>query len=254
MTDQGYVRVAAVTGATSGIGEATARKFVAAGFGVVGNGRNADKLAALERELGPSFHGIAGDATDLAVPAALLDAAPGRFGKSVDIVVANAGRGLAGSLTGADLGQFEDMWKINVAGALNFLQKAARQMAADQKEKYPGSAADIIIIGSVVGRHVSPFSTVYGATKFAVHALAEGLRREMAPLGVRVSLVEPGMVMSGFQAGAGYSDEVVQDLEKRFGPLVAGDDVANAIYTIVSQPPHVHLSNVVVRPTCQDYP
>jgi len=127
-------------------------------------------------------------------------------------------------------------------------------MVATQQNVFPQSAADIVIIGSVVGRHVSPFSGVYGASKFAVHALAEGLRREVGPEGVRVSLVEPGMVQSGFQADAGYSDEMVQSLEEKFGPVLIGDDVANAILYIVTQPPHVHISDITVRPTRQDYP
>ena len=253
MSDQ-YVRIATVTGATSGIGEATVRKFVAAGFGVVGNGRNAVKLAALENEIGPAFCGVAGDAADNTVLEELFTSAVDRFGKPVDIVVANAGRGLGGSVKDADLSQFENLLKINVTGALSLLQKAAQKMVNTQQNSFPRSAADIVIIGSVVGRHISPFSAVYGASKFAVHALAEGLRREVGPKGVRVSLVEPGIVLSGFQAGAGYSDEMVQGFEDRFGPLLIGDDVANAIYYIVTQPPHVHISDIIVRPTRQDYP
>jgi NADP-dependent 3-hydroxy acid dehydrogenase YdfG len=253
MSDK-YVRIAAVTGATSGIGEATARKFIDAGFGVVGNGRNATKLAALEKEIGPAFCGVAGDAADNIVLEELFSSAGERFGRMPDIVVANAGRGLGGSVKDADLSQFESLLKINVTGALALLQKAAQKMVATQQNVFPESAADIVIIGSVVGRHVSPFSGVYGASKFAVHALAEGLRREVGPEGVRVSLVEPGMVQSGFQAGAGYSDEMVQNLEEKFGPLLIGDDVANAILYIVTQPPHVHISNITVRPTRQDYP
>ncbi len=249
-----YTRIAVVTGATSGIGEATVRKFVAAGFGVVGNGRNATKLAALENEIGSAFCGIAGDATDNIVLEKLFALARDRFHKTVDIVVANAGRGLGGSVKDADLSQFEDVLKINVTGTLALLQKAARKMVDAQQNTYPKSAADIVIIGSVVGRHVSPFSAVYGASKFAAHALAEGLRREVGPKGVRVSLVEPGIVLSGFQAGADYSDELVQSFDERFGPLLVGDDVANAIHYIVTQPPHVHISDIVIRPTRQDYP
>jgi len=94
----------------------------------------------------------------------------------------------------------------------------------------------------------------YGATKFAIHAIAEGLRREIGPKGIRVSLVAPGFVLSGFQASARYSDEMVQKVKEKFGPLLVGEDVANIIHTIVSQPPHVHLSDVVIRPTRQDYP
>jgi NADP-dependent 3-hydroxy acid dehydrogenase YdfG len=248
-----YARIAIITGTTSGIGEATARKFIASGYAVVGNGRNAEKLRALEKEFGAAFCGVAGDASDGTVLEQLFVAASERFGKPADIVVANAGRGLGGSVKDADLAQFEAVLKINVTGALALLQKAANKMVVEQTG-YPKQAADIVIIGSVVGRHISPFSAVYGATKFAVHALAEGLRREVAPKGIRVSLVEPGIVISGFQDNAGYSDEMVQTFENRFGPLLHGDDVANAIHFIVSQPPHVHISDIMVRPTRQDYP
>lgn len=249
-----YARIAIVTGATSGIGEATARRFVASGFAVVGNGRNAAKLTALEEELGPALHGVAGDAADSEVLERLFVAAVERFGRGADIVVANAGRGLGGSVKDADLSQFEEVLRINVSGALALLQKAAQRMVVTQKGLYPKTAADIVVVGSVVGRHVSPFSAVYGASKFAVHALTEGLRREIGPHGVRVSLVEPGVVLSGFQAGAGYSDELVEQFQARFGPLLSGEEVATAIHFIVSQPPHVHIADIVLRPTRQDYP
>jgi NADP-dependent 3-hydroxy acid dehydrogenase YdfG len=249
-----YARVAIVTGATSGIGEATARKFAAAGFGVVGNGRNAAKLAALEKEICPAFCGVAGDAADNTVLDQLFASASERFGKPADIVVANAGRGLGGSVKDTDLAKFDELLKTNVTGTLALLQKAAQKMTDRQQRVYPKAAADIVIVGSVVGRHVSPFSAVYGATKFAVHALAEALRREVGPKGVRVSLVEPGIVISGFQAAAGYSAEMLRTFNEKFGPLLKGDDVANAIHYIVTQPPHVHISDIVVRPTRQDYP
>ncbi len=247
-------RIAIVTGATSGIGEATVRKFVAEGICVVGNGRNSEKLALLEQELGAAFCGIAGDAANQDLLDALFVAANQRFGGAADIVVANAGRGLGGSVKDADLNEFEQVLKINVTGTLALLQKAAQRMVDSRQVEYPKSAADIVIVGSVVGRHISPFSAVYGASKFAVHALAEGLRRELAPKGIRVSLVEPGLVLSGFQAQAGYSDELVQNFKDKFGPLLAGEDIANAIHFIVSQAPHVHISDIVVRPTRQDYP
>lgn len=249
-----YSRIAIVTGVTSGIGEATARRFIASGYGVVGNARTAEKLRALEQELGAAFCGIAGDASESALLERLFVSAVERFGRAADIVVANAGRGLGGSVKDADLSKFESMLKLNVTGTLDLLQKAARKMVDEQSSGYPKRAADIVIIGSVVGRHISPFSAVYGATKFAVHSLAEGLRREVGPKGIRVSLVEPGIVISGFQDGAGYSDDMVRTFEDRFGPLLHGEDVANAIHYIVTQPPHVHISDIMVRPTRQDYP
>ena len=249
-----FKRIAIVTGATSGIGEATVRKFIAEGYAVVGNGRNVEKLTALTQELGAAFSGVAGDASDHQVLDSLFTSAHQHFGKAADIVVANAGRGLGGSVKDADLPEFETVLKINVMGTLALLQKAAKQMLDHQQIDYPTAKADIVIIGSVVGRHISPFSAVYGSTKFAVHSLAEGLRRELGPKGIRVSLVEPGLLLSGFQAEAGYSDELVQNFKDKFGPLLIGQDVANTIHFIVSQPPHIHVSDVMVRPTRQDYP
>ncbi len=249
-----FPRIAIITGATSGIGEATARRLITAGYGVVGNGRNLGKLRELEQQLGTAFCGIGGDASDNATLDRLFAAAVDRFGKPADIVVANAGRGLGGSVKDADLSKFEDLLRLNVSGALALLQRAANSMIATQQSRYPEKAADIVIIGSVVGRHVSPFSAVYGATKFAVHGLAEGLRREVGPKGIRVTLVEPGVVVSGFQDAAGYDSKMVQTFDDKFGPLLHGEDIANAIHYVVTQPPHVHVSDIMIRPTRQDYP
>ena len=251
---ENYARIAIVTGATSGIGEATARRFVAAGFGVVGNGRTAQKLAALEKELGSAFCGLAGDLGDDAVLDQLFVSARERFGRPADIVVANAGIGLGGSVKNADLSKVDAVISTNVLSTLALLQRAARKMEAQQQGGYPRAAADIVVVGSLAGRHISAHSAVYGATKCAVQGLAEGLRREIGPNGVRVTLVEPGIVLSGFQAAAGYSDELVNGFKDKFGPLLVGDDVANAIHYIVMQPPHVHISDIVIRPTRQDYP
>ena len=249
-----YTRIAAISGATSGIGEATARKFVAAGFAVIGTGRNAEKLSAMEKELGTAFYGIAGEADDPLVLDALFSTALDRFGKAVDIVVVNAGRGLGGPVKDVDPDEFNEVLRINVSGAFALLQKAAQNMLGPQEENYPESAADIVVIGSVAGRHISPHSAVYGASKFAVHSLTEGLRREVGPKGIRVSLVEPGAVLTGFQTAAGYSDEMLDVYKENFGPLLVGDDVANTIHFMVSQPPHVHICDLLVRPTRQDYP
>ena len=251
---QTFKRIALVTGATSGIGEATVRKLVAEGISVIGTGRNAEKLVALETELGADFIGVSGDITSAGIIDTLFAAALARFGKYPDIVVANAGRGLGGSVMESDIAEFEKILQINVTSTLELLQKSARLLVASQAEHYPITPADIIIIGSVVGRNISPFSAVYGATKFAVHALAEGLRREVGPKGVRVSLIEPGLLLSGFQEAAGYSETMVNGFTEKFGPLLIGEDIANTIHFMVSQPPHVHISEIMVRPTRQDYP
>ena len=249
-----YPRIAIITGATSGIGEATARTFLAAGFAVIGNARTASKLTALEKELGPAFHGVPGNSAHPAVLDQLFAAAEKHFGRPADLVVANAGRGLGGSVTSSDLSQFAELIETNVTGTLALLQKAAKHLANRQARAFPETAADIVIIGSVVGRHISPFSAAYGASKFAVHSLAEALRRELAPKGIRVSLVEPGFVISGFQAVANYSDEMVQSFKDQYGPLLRGQDIADAIHYMVTRPPHVSIGDIVIRPTRQNYP
>ncbi|QBG48365.1 SDR family oxidoreductase [Verrucomicrobia bacterium S94] len=247
-------RIAIVTGVTSGIGEATVRKFIADDMQVVGCGRTAEKLETLEQEFGAGFHGVNGDASKPDVIDRLFAAAFDTFGREADIVVANAGRGLSGAVREADLTQLKNLIDINITGTTYLIQKAAQRMVENQKAAFPESAADIVIIGSVVGRHISPFSAVYGATKFAVHALAEALRRDVGPQGVRVSLVQPGIVISGFQAVANYSDELVDSFHEKFGPLPNCGDIADAIHHIISLPPHINISDIVVRPTRQDYP
>ncbi|MHB1943023.1 MAG: SDR family oxidoreductase [Acidiferrobacteraceae bacterium] len=249
-----YPRIAIITGATSGIGETTARKFVEAGFAVVGNARNANKLRKIEQELGGAFCGVEGDAADSSIVESMFAVARESFGREADIVIANAGRGLGGSVSEADISQFEEILRLNVKGALALMQGAAKRMVETQKSAFPDKPADIVVIGSVVGRNISPFSAAYGSTKFAVHGLAEGLRREIGPKGVRVTLVEPGIVISGFQDGAGYNDAQVKHFKDKFGPLTQSEDIASAIFFVVNQPPHVHVSDIMVRPTRQDYP
>jgi len=248
-----YSRVAIVTGATSGIGEAVVRRFAAEGIAVVGNGRTADKLVALEKDLWPLFRGVAGDAGKDAVIEELFASAEAAFGPA-DIVVANAGRGLGGSVATGDTARLMEIFELNVFGALALMRAASSRMVPRQEKGYPQKAQDIVVIGSVVGRNISPFSALYGSTKHAVHSLTEALRREIGPKGVRVTLVEPGFVLSGFQDGAGYSQEMVDGFVTRLGPLLVGEDVADAIQYIVSRPPHVHVGDIVIRPTRQDYP
>ncbi|MDP0490928.1 MAG: SDR family oxidoreductase [Verrucomicrobiota bacterium JB023] len=251
---QKAARIAIVTGATSGIGEATARRFVSEGYAVIGGGRRGERLKALEAELGERFVGVEGDSAEEGVIDHYFSEARAAFGADADLVVVNAGRGLGGSVKDGALDEFEDVLKVNVVGATLLMQKAARLLAERQEKHYPGKAADIVVIGSVVGRMVSPFSAIYGSTKFAIHAMAEALRREIGPKGVRVTCVAPGIVVSGFQDVAGYDEELVQSFHDKFGPLLHGEDIAETISHVVGLPPHVHLSDVVVRPTRQDYP
>jgi NADP-dependent 3-hydroxy acid dehydrogenase YdfG len=116
------------------------------------------------------------------------------------------------------------------------------------------AAHDIIVLGSTVGRHISPFSAMYGGTKFAVAAMAEALRRELAPKGIRVGLIEPGIVKSEFQSVAGYDADGFGKLMDEKGPVLVPDDIADLVLHMASLPPRICLGDVVIRGTRQDYP
>lgn len=258
-------RIAVVTGASAGIGQAVARDLAARGARVVLNARRAERLAALADEIGRErAAAVAGDASDPGVIERMLDTAREAFGRpgpaggaprEADLVVVNAGRGLAGSVVTSDPSQWEEMVRTNVLGAARLMRAAAVRMVAQaEREGWRTRARDLIVLGSVVGRHVSPFSSMYGSTKFAVHGMAEGVRRELAPKGVRVTLVEPGFVVSEFQGVAGYQDEWFRGVVDRIGPVLEPGDVARCVSFIAAQPAHVHVSDVLVRPTRQDYP
>ncbi len=256
-------RIGVVTGASAGIGLAMAEAMVEAGARVVINARRAERLQQTVRRLneGKPQHRavfVAGDAADEGVIEAMLDAARESFGSEADLVVVNAGRGLAGSVMTSDTKQWEEMVRVNLLGAARLMRAAGGRMADLYSDSLWGTsearARDIIVIGSNVGRHISPFSSMYGSTKFGVNSLAEAQRRELAPKGIRVSLLEPGIVRSEFQQVAGYDPESFGALMEKFGPVLEPEDVARTGVYVASQPAHVHVNDVVIRPTRQDYP
>jgi NADP-dependent 3-hydroxy acid dehydrogenase YdfG len=257
-------RVALITGASAGIGEAVARLFVGCGARVVINARREDRLRSLADQLNlgqpkPMAEMVVGDAADQNIIDQMINAGKSAFGSFPDCVVVNAGRGLNGSVLTSDIAAWEDMVRVNVVGAARLIRSASERMIDRSAGKIgPPSLEvgprDIIAIGSVVGRHVSPFSSMYGATKFALHGMIEGVRREVAGRGIRASLVEPGFVVSEFQDVAGYNPSWVKDMFERIGPPLTPDDVARSIAFIASQPAGVHVSDILIRPTRQDYP
>lgn len=260
-------RIALVTGSTAGIGLAIARDLAARGARVIINGRRAERVreivADLNREHGstPRAVGISGDAADQSTIEALLAESRRAFNADPDLVVVNAGRGLNGSVISSDTEQWEEMIRTNLLGAALLIRAAAGRMLAESDRlgssggaKWIERPRDIIVIGSVVGRHVSPFSSMYGATKFGVHGMTEGVRRELAPKGIRVSLIEPGFVVSEFQGVAGYEDAWFKGVVDRIGPVLEPEDVARTVAFIAAQPARVHIGDVLIRPTRQDYP
>lgn len=264
-------RIGIITGASAGIGEFLARDLAQAGVRLVINARREARLRELARELGEdSIEVIAGDAADPALPAKMLDAAKSRFGREADLVIVNAGRGLKGSVLDSNTDEWDEVVRTNILGASYLMREAANRMAKalpDPNADAPGFNAawkqiveqggpsrDLVILGSTVGRHISPFSSMYGSTKFAVNSLAEALRRQMARFGVRVTLIEPGIVRTEFQESAGYEMEGFGAFMDSVGPVLRGGDISRSILFTISQPPAVHVSDVLIRPTRQEYP
>ncbi len=245
-------KTAIVTGASSGIGRATALTLAQAGAAVVIHARRKDRLTKVVSDIqkkGGKALAVTGDASLRSDIDKLLDQTVKwkEGGRKYDIVVANAGRGLAGSTLLSDHSQWEELYHLNVLGAAYLMRCAAKHLTGRKK-------GDIVAIGSVVGRNISPFSAFYGSSKFAISAIAEGLRQEICAHGVRVSLVMPGIVTSGFQKVAGYDEDNFYKGIAHMGKLLEPQAIADGICWLLSQPPHVHVSEIMIRPTGQNYP
>ncbi|MEM7623888.1 MAG: SDR family oxidoreductase [Planctomycetota bacterium] len=253
-------RVALITGAIAGIGKAIAEGFAQAGCKMILNARRAEVLSSVERQIdqlagSETAHCVPGDCNDDTVIKMMLQSAADHFGRPADIVVVNAGRGLAGSVLDSDETKWDELLRTNIAAAAKLMRISATEMRARRREQnWLDSPCDIIVLGSTVGRHISPFSSMYGATKFAVNSLAEALRRELAPDGIRVTLVEPGIVKSEFQQVAGYDEASFGELMDAKGPVLEPEDIADLLVFTASRPSRICIGDVVIRGTRQDYP
>jgi NADP-dependent 3-hydroxy acid dehydrogenase YdfG len=245
-------KTAIVTGASSGMGRATALTLALAGAAVVIHARRKDLLEELAAEIagdGGKALAIAGNAGVQADIDSLLDAALAwkEGGGKFDIVVVNAGRGLAGGVLKSDHSQWEEVYQVNVLGAAYLMRRAGEYMVQRK-------SGDIVAIGSTGGRNLSSFSGFYCSSKFAIGAIAEGLRQEVCSHGVRVSLVMPGVVISGFQKVAGYDEENYGKAIAHFGKLLEPQAIADGIHWLLTLPPHVCVGEIMIRPTGQNYP
>jgi NADP-dependent 3-hydroxy acid dehydrogenase YdfG len=235
-------KTAVVTGASSGIGEATARLLAREGCNVVLAARREDRLNALAADLGEGALAAPTDVTDPAACAALVARTVERFG-SMEILVNNAGLGLYGSVAEGDPEDWRKMFDVNVLGVLYVTRAAVRQMLRQ-------GAGDVVFVSSLAGRRVPRADgTVYAATKHAVNAVAEGLRLDVHEKGIRVINVEPGLVRTEFPESS-YPSADEYYAEKEYPPLEA-EDVAAAVVYALDQPPRVSVNEILVRPTEQ---
>ena len=241
-------KVAVVTGASSGIGEATALALARAGAAVALGARRKDRLDALAERIsgeGGRAHVRAVDLTDESDAAAFIQEAHNELG-GLHILVNNAGVMLLGPVAGADKAEWRQMIEINLLGLLWCTHAAFPLMAQ-------GGGGDIVNLSSVAGRRATAGAAVYNMTKFGVHAFSEALRQEALHSKVRVTVVAPGFVETELQ-GHNTNPLVQQGVTKmrdQIGEVLQADDIAGAIAFAVSQPAHVCINELLVRPTGQ---
>lgn len=245
--------VALVTGASSGIGDATARALARAGAFVAVAARRRDRLEALAgdvRGTGGRVLVLESDITDPDQATEAVESTVGEFGR-LDILVNNAGVMLLGPMVGADVGEWTRMLDLNVRALLQCTHAALPHLL-EAAESGPRRVADLVNVSSVAGRIARPGSGIYNATKFAVGALSESLRAEVTKRHVRIGLVEPGAVATELQAQ--NRPEIREQIAARFAQqeLLQAADIADAVLYMVTRPRHVAVNEMLVRPTEQE--
>lgn len=240
-------KVALITGATSGIGEACARKFANGGYNLVITGRNVDRLKAVEqqaRQLGADVLALEFDVRDRKAAAAAVESLKGKWAV-IDVLINNAGLalGLDKEYEG-DLEDWETMVDTNVKGLLTMTRLIVPGMVERNK-------GHVINIGSVAGDAAYAGGSVYCATKAAVKAITDGLRIDVAHTAVRVTNVKPGLVETNFSVIRFHGDKQRADnVYKGIKPLT-GDDIADVAFYAASAPEHVQVAEVLVLATHQ---
>ena len=223
--------VLVITGASTGIGAATARRAVEFGHRVVLGARSEDRLQALAEELGGDEHALAVrcDVTSWDDQQALVQSALDSYGR-MDSYFANAGFGAARGFLEESVEHWKSMIDTNVLGAA----LSIRASLAHFKEQGSGH---LILTSSIAGRRVLPGS-LYSATKHAVTAMGEALRQEIAETDIKMTLIEPGMVDTPF-------------FDNRVSGALEADDIARAVLFALTQPPHVDVNEILIRPIHQ---
>ena len=245
--------MALVTGASSGIGRASARLLASEGAAVALAARRVERLEELAHEIGAEGGEavvIEADVTDREAAEAAVGQAVSELGR-LDVLVNNAGVMLLGPIAEAPVEEWERMVEVNVLG-LMYCARAALPHLIEAAGREPRRTADLVNISSVAGRQVRQGSGVYNATKHAVGAFSESLRQELAGRHVRVSLVEPGAVAT--ELSGHNRPEIREQIAERFADIerLEDHDIADAIGYIITRPRHVAVNEILVRPTEQE--
>jgi NADP-dependent 3-hydroxy acid dehydrogenase YdfG len=241
--------VVLVTGASSGIGEATARALARQGAKVAVAARRRDRLDALAAEIDALV--IDADITDRDQAISAVTRTVGELGR-LDTVVNNAGVMLLGDAEGSPLEEWDRMVAINVLGLL-YVAHAAIDPLLKAAEDGPRGVADMVNVSSIAGRRATRGSSVYNLTKHGVGAFSESLRQEFARRHLRVSLVEPGAVIT--ELTDHLRPEQQETSRKRFETIerLTADDIADSIEYIVTRPQRMAVNEIMIRPTEQDW-
>lgn len=244
--------VALVTGASSGIGAATARHLASFGAAVALVARRADRLDALASAIvadGGTALAIGADVTSRDEATGAVDRTVSELGR-LDTLVNNAGVMLLGPVSDAPIDEWDRMVDLNVNGVLNMTHAALPHLVAAADDD-PRHVADLVNVSSVAGRKAQLGGAVYNLTKFGVGAFSESVRQEFARRHLRVSLVEPGSVDTELREH--LRPEILAIMQQQFGDMerLEGDDIAEAIGYIVTRPRRVAVNEILVRPTEQ---
>ncbi|MGR3741297.1 SDR family oxidoreductase [Companilactobacillus sp. DQM5] len=242
-------KVVIITGASSGIGEATARLLVNKGAKVVMGARREDKLKEIANELGDNVLYKVTDVTKRTDIKALIDFAINKFGR-VDVLYNNAGIMPQGNLSDREYDKWQQMLDVNIMGVLNGIGEVLPIM----KEQQDGL---IITTDSVAGHVIYPSSAVYNGTKYAVRAIMEGLRQEEKNNGIRSTIISPGAVRTELVNTIGNKNVLnsvkqLMEAPEKSALAINPEDVANAVIYAIDQPKHVTVSEVLIRPSGQE--
>ena len=251
MTERLDGTVALVTGASSGIGEATALALADCGAQIAVAARRRDRLEALAERIGPDrVLVLETDVTDEAQARAMVAATVARFGR-LDTLVNNAGVMLLGPIVDAPVEEWRRMVELNLLGLLYCTHAALPHLLAAADDE-PRHVADIVNVSSVAGRFARLGSGVYNATKFGVGAFSESLRQEVTRRHVRVTVVEPGAVAT--ELATHLRPEVLADVAANFmaTEMLEAGDIAESIAFGVTRPRRMAVNEVLVRPTEQE--